>query len=93
MQRAIALVRPRGTVVLKSTYHGNLSFDAAPLVIDEITVIGSRCGPFAPAIEGLGARAIAPEGLIDAVYPLAEAERAFEKAAEPGVLKVLLTMT
>ncbi|HEX4353608.1 MAG TPA: alcohol dehydrogenase catalytic domain-containing protein, partial [Polyangiales bacterium] len=45
MQRAIALVRPRGTVVLKSTYHGNLSFDAAPLVIDEITVIGSRCGP------------------------------------------------
>jgi threonine dehydrogenase-like Zn-dependent dehydrogenase len=92
MQSAIALVRPRGSIVLKSTYHGVLSFDAAPLVIDEITVIGSRCGPFSPALAGLASRALSPEGLIDAVYPLAEAERALEKAAEPGVLKVLLQM-
>ena len=55
MQRALELVRPRGTLVLKSTYHGPLSFDAAPLVIDEITLVGSRCGPFAPALASLAA--------------------------------------
>jgi threonine dehydrogenase-like Zn-dependent dehydrogenase len=92
MQRAIELVRPRGSIVLKSTYHGVLSFDAAPLVIDEITVIGSRCGPFAPALAGLASRALSPDALIDSVYPLADAEQALQKAAEPGVLKVLLQM-
>jgi threonine dehydrogenase-like Zn-dependent dehydrogenase len=92
MQRAIELVRPRGSIVLKSTYHGVLSFDAAPLVIDELTVIGSRCGPFAPALAGLASRSLSPDSLIDSVYPLVDAEQALQKAAEPGVLKVLLQM-
>lgn len=93
MQLAIELVRPRGTLVLKSTYHGALSLDAAPLVIDEISLIGSRCGPFPPALAQLAARALDPEPLVDAVYPLREAPRALEHAAERGVLKVLLSMT
>jgi threonine dehydrogenase-like Zn-dependent dehydrogenase len=93
MQLAIELVRPRGTLVLKSTYHGALTLDAAPLVIDEISLIGSRCGPFPPALAQLAARTLDPEPLVDAVYPLREAPRALEHAAERGVLKVLLSMT
>jgi threonine dehydrogenase-like Zn-dependent dehydrogenase len=93
MQLAIDLLRPRGTLVLKSTYHGALTLDAAPLVIDEISLIGSRCGPFPPALAQLAARALDPEPMVDAVYPLREAERALEHAAERGVLKVLLSMT
>jgi threonine dehydrogenase-like Zn-dependent dehydrogenase len=92
IQHALTLLRPRGTLVLKSTYHGALTLDAAPLVIDEITVIGSRCGPFVPAIVGLASDALRPEQLIDAVYPLRDAERALQRASEPGVLKVLLQM-
>jgi threonine dehydrogenase-like Zn-dependent dehydrogenase len=92
MQRAIELVRPRGTLVLKSTYHGELRLDAAPLVIDEISLIGSRCGPFQPAIETIARGFTAPDSLIDAVFPLKEAEAAFAHAAAPGVLKVLLEM-
>ena len=90
--RALELLRPRGTLVLKSTYHGALSFDAAPLVIDEITVVGSRCGPFVPAIVGLSSGALQPEQLVDAIYPLSDAERALQRASEPGMLKVLLRM-
>lgn len=93
MQLATSLVRPRGTIVLKSTYHGELSLQAAPWVIDELTIVGSRCGPFPPALRELGAGHLQPEGLIDAVFPLHEAERALQHAAEPGVLKVLLQMT
>ena len=87
---ATRAVRPRGTVVLKSTFHGATTFDAAKLVIDEITVVGSRCGPFAPAIRALDARRIDPAPLVDARYPLAEAMRAFEHAAQVGVLKILV---
>ena len=92
MQLAIQLTRPRGTLVLKSTYHGPLSFDAAPLVIDELKLVGSRCGPFQPAIAALGAARLRPEPLIDASFALHDAERALARAAEPGVLKVLLTV-
>jgi threonine dehydrogenase-like Zn-dependent dehydrogenase len=87
---ALALLRPCGTLVLKSTYHGELSIDAAPLVIDEIRVIGSRCGPFEPAIHALRTGSVDPRALIDAVLPLERAEQALERAAEPGTLKVLL---
>jgi threonine dehydrogenase-like Zn-dependent dehydrogenase len=90
MQRALELVRPRGTLVLKSTYHGPLTLDAAPLVIDEITLVGSRCGPFEPAIATLAAGALPTDDLVDAVFPLAEALAAFERAAAAGVLKVLI---
>ncbi|HEX7480435.1 MAG TPA: alcohol dehydrogenase catalytic domain-containing protein [Polyangiales bacterium] len=92
MELALSLLRPRGTLVLKSTYHGKLSLDAAPIVIDELTVIGSRCGPFEPAISALSAGCLSPEPLIDAVFPLDDAVAAFRKAEEPGVMKVLLAM-
>ena len=92
LRAAVELVRPRGTVVLKSTYHGKVEFDAAPLVIDEITVVGSRCGPFERAIPALASGLVRPDALIEAVIPLANAASAFERAAQPGALKVLLDM-
>jgi threonine dehydrogenase-like Zn-dependent dehydrogenase len=90
MEKAIGLVRPQGTIVLKSTYHGDLLFDAAPLVINEIHLIGSRCGPFGPAIAALAGKDLCVEPLIDATYPLDQAEDAFIKAKEPEALKVLI---
>ena len=92
MQLATELVRPRGTIVLKSTYHGALTAQAAPWVIDELTIVGSRCGPFPPALAKLDAKQISPEALIDEVFPLHDAARAIERAAQSGVLKVLLQM-
>jgi len=83
-------VRPRGTIVLKSTYHGRASVDLAPIVVDEITVVGSRCGPFAPAVELLARGAVDPRPLVDERYRLTEAVAAFEHAARPGTLKVLV---
>jgi threonine dehydrogenase-like Zn-dependent dehydrogenase len=93
MQLATSLVRPRGTIVLKSTYHGELTLQAAPWVIDELTIVGSRCGPFPPALSELAAGRLLPEGLIDAVFPLHDIDRAVQHASEPGVLKVLLQMS
>ena len=84
------LVRPRGTIVLKSTLHGTSEIALALLVVDEITVVGSRCGPFAPAIEALSSGRIDPRPLVDDVIDLADGVRAFARAGEPGVLKVLL---
>ena len=84
------LLRPRGTLVLKSTYHGDLSLNMSSLVVDEITLIGSRCGPFAAALHLLETGLIDPRPLISAIYPLAMGEAAFAHAAQPGVLKVLL---
>jgi threonine dehydrogenase-like Zn-dependent dehydrogenase len=83
-------LRPRGTLVLKSTYAGHLTFDASSLVVDEITLIGSRCGPFAAALEVLAAGKVDVEPLIQARYPLSEGLKAFARAQERGVLKVLL---
>ncbi len=83
-------VRPRGTIVLKSTYHGRASVDLAPLVVDEITVVGSRCGPFAPALDLLARGAVDPRPLVDELYRLPDAVAAFEHAARPGTLKVLV---
>jgi alcohol dehydrogenase len=87
---ALRLLRPRGTLVLKSTYHGELSVDMSGLVVDEITLIGSRCGPFAPPLRMMAAGLVDPRPLISAVFPMDEAEAAFSRAAAPGVLKVLL---
>ncbi|MCG8603804.1 alcohol dehydrogenase catalytic domain-containing protein [bacterium] len=87
---ALKLVRPRGAIVLKSTYDGNLELDAAPIVIDEITVVGSRCGRFEPAIRALTQDLIHVEPLIDDVYPFDQALEAFERAQEKDSLKVLL---
>lgn len=84
------LLRPAGTLVMKSTYHGQLEVDISALVVDEITVVGSRCGPFAPALRLLAAGLVDPTPLITACYGLAEGEAAFARAAEAGTLKVLL---
>jgi threonine dehydrogenase-like Zn-dependent dehydrogenase len=89
-ERARALLRPRGTLVLKSTYHGRLELDAARLVIDEITVVGSRCGPFGPALRALRDGRIDPSPLLDGEYSLADGIAALERAATPGVGKVQL---
>jgi threonine dehydrogenase-like Zn-dependent dehydrogenase len=83
-------VRPRGTIVLKSTYHGKAAIDMAPFVVDEITLVGSRCGPFTPALRALARGDVDPRPLVEARYPLSEALSAFAHAARPGALKVLV---
>ena len=83
-------LRPRGTLVLKSTYRGEISLNLSPFVVDEITVVGSRCGPFEPALRLLERREIDPTPLIARRYPLAQALEAMEAARQPGMLKVLL---
>lgn len=85
-------VRPRGRLVMKSTYAGEMSVNFSRLVVDEITLIGSRCGPFAPALRLLEQGRVDPTVLIAQRYKLENALEAFEKAAQPGVLKVLLEM-
>jgi threonine dehydrogenase-like Zn-dependent dehydrogenase len=83
-------VRPRGTIVLKSTYHGGLKLDVAMVVVDEVTLVGSRCGPFAKALALLARGEVDVDSLLAARYPLTEAPRAYEHAAQPGMLKVLI---
>jgi threonine dehydrogenase-like Zn-dependent dehydrogenase len=87
---AAAAVRPRGTVVLKSTVAGDHQLSLAPLVINEVTVVGSRCGLFPPALQALTGDAVAVTPLIDATFPLADGVEALTHAARPGVRKVLL---
>ena len=84
------MVVPRGTIVLKSTFHGSADVALSPLVVDEVTIVGSRCGPFAPALRLLERGLVAVEPLIAAIYPLSEGLAAFEHARTPGTLKVLL---
>jgi threonine dehydrogenase-like Zn-dependent dehydrogenase len=86
------LLRPRGTLVLKSTFHGAQEMAMAPLVIDEITVIGSRCGPFTPALRLLAQRRIEVETLLDAEYPIEQGVEAFRRAMTPGALKVQIVL-
>jgi 2-desacetyl-2-hydroxyethyl bacteriochlorophyllide A dehydrogenase len=83
-------IRPRGTLVMKSTYKGDMQVNFSSLVVDEINIVGSRCGPFAPALRLLENNLVDPLGMIAAEYPLAEGLKAFEKAGTRGVLKVLL---
>ena len=90
---ATQLVRPRGTIVLKSTYHGEVLVNMTELVINEISVIGSRCGPFAPALRLLAGGMIEVEPLIHARYSLNDGIKAMNQAAQPGTLKVLLNMS
>jgi threonine dehydrogenase-like Zn-dependent dehydrogenase len=84
------LVRPRGTIVLKSTYHGEARLDVSRLVVNEVTLVGSRCGPFPRALEVLAARRVDVTTLVHGRFALRDGLRAFEEAARPGVLKVLL---
>ena len=89
---ARALVRPRGTIVLKSTYHGALTVNLTLAVVDEVSLVGSRCGPFAPAIRLLEQRLVEVEPMIHARYALDDGLAAFERASAKGTLKVLLKM-
>lgn len=90
LRTAMEVTRPRGTLVLKSTVVDRVEIDAAPLVINEIHVVGSRCGPFAPALHALESGEIDVRSLIAARRPLAEAADALRLAAQPGMLKVLI---
>ncbi len=83
-------VRPRGTLVMKSTYAGNLTLNMSSIVVDEITLVGSRCGPFAPALKLLADRKVDVMPMIAAVYPLEDALAAFEHAQRPGTLKCII---
>ncbi len=87
---ALDLLHPRGVLVLKSTFHGTTPMDAARIVVDEISVAGSRCGRFAPALELLKTNAVEVESLISEELALADGVQAMQRAAEAGVLKVLL---
>jgi threonine dehydrogenase-like Zn-dependent dehydrogenase len=84
------LLRPRGVLVLKSTFHGATEIDAAQIVVDELSIVGSRCGRFAPALDLLRKGAIELDSMISEEYPLSKAMFALDRAAEKGVLKVLL---
>ncbi|MGE5224057.1 MAG: MDR/zinc-dependent alcohol dehydrogenase-like family protein [Omnitrophica WOR_2 bacterium] len=83
-------VRPRGTIVMKSTYQGDTRLNLSALVVAEVTLVGSRCGPFPPALSLLDSQRVDPLPLIQARYPLSEGIEAFEHASRPGVLKVLI---
>lgn len=87
---AVRLARPRATIVMKSTIHGSLPFDATSVVVNEITMVGSRCGPFKPALRLLRENKIRVSDMISARMPLSEARQAFDLAAKKGTLKVLL---
>lgn len=87
---ALDLVRPRGKIVLKSTFHGTPAWAASRVVVDEITIVGSRCGRFAPALDLLANNRIDVTQLISDEFPLADGVEAMARAAENGVLKVLL---
>src|SRR5665213_110785 len=92
LELALQLVRPRGTVVLKSTVAAGKAMNLAPVVIDEINIVGSRCGPFREAIRALAEKRVDVTSLIHRRMKLAQGVQAVELAGRPGVLKVLITM-
>lgn len=89
---ALDLLKPRGKLILKSTFHGKPVWEASRVVVDEITIIGSRCGRFAPALDLLANGQIKVDGLISEEFHLRDGVSAIEKASENSLLKVLLTM-
>lgn len=88
--QAASMVQPRGTLIMKSTVHERVFIDTAPLIVDEITLVGSRCGRFAPALDLIRRRLLNLDAMITAEYPLARAPGAFDHARRKGSLKVLL---
>ena len=84
---------PRGTVVMKSTFHGAANVETWPIVVKELTVIGSRCGPFPPALALLRSGRVDPRPLISRVFSLKDAAKAIRYAQQPGVMKVLLRVS
>jgi alcohol dehydrogenase len=90
LQKAVAMTRPRGTLILKSTVHGLVGIDTAPIIVNELTLVGSRCGRFEASLPLLEHPKIHVEEMIAARYPLNEAAQAFAHAAGKGTLKVLM---
>jgi len=90
LELALSRVRPQGTVILKSTYTGRFSLDPASVVVPEVHLVGSRCGPFAPALRLLRQGWVDPRPLIHRTFPLSRGPKALVWAQRPGVLKVLL---
>jgi threonine dehydrogenase-like Zn-dependent dehydrogenase len=91
LARAVEMTRPRGTIIIKSTVHDPVAIDMARVTVNEITLVGSRCGRFEPALDLLRRGAVRVEEMISARFPLAEAPQAFAAAAQKGVFKVLLS--
>ena len=91
-ETALQIVKPRGTIVLKSTYHGRAGWDASRVVVNEVAVVGSRCGRFVPVLELLASNQIRVDDLISDEFRLTDGVQAFEKAGSRGVLKVLISM-
>ena len=87
---ASELVRPQGTIILKSTYHGMLDWNPAPIVIDEITIVGSRCGPFDKALSLLIDEKIRTRPFVTATYPIDDFEKAVQRARHSDSFKVLI---
>jgi alcohol dehydrogenase len=90
LKTVIAMTEPEGVVILKSTVHGEVPLDMAPVIVDEITLVGSRCGPFPRALELLEQGKIDVRSMISGEMPLEKAPEAFARAAQKGVMKVLL---
>ncbi len=90
LAQAVEMAKPRGTVVMKSTVHDRVAIDAAPVIVNEITLVGSRCGRFEPALKLLRSGKVNPARLISGEFALSDGPAAFARAAEKGVLKVLL---
>src|SRR6266478_5064439 len=93
LRQAVGMSRPRGTVVMKSTVHGLVAIDTAPVIVNEITLIGSRCGRFEPALKLLQSGKVRVREMISETVTLSDAPRAFEIAAKRGVLKVLMRVS
>ena len=93
LELASRMIRPRGTIVLKSTYAQKAQCDLSLLVVNEVSLVGSRCGPFSDAIEALRTDEVDVSGLISRVFPLEGICEAMEFAAEPDSIKVLLRMS
>ena len=90
LRQAVQMTQPRGTMIMKSTVHGLVAIDTAPVIVNEITLVGSRCGRFEPALASAQEPQVRVDAMISEVLPLKDAPRAFRAAAKPGVLKVLL---
>ncbi len=89
---ALDLLKPRGKLVLKSTFSGKTSLEMWRVVVDEITIVGSRCGRFAPALELLKNKSVDVESLVSREFSLSDGVEAMRKAEEKGVMKVVLVM-
>lgn len=91
LSEALSLVKPRGRIVLKSTFQGKAKVDISKVVVNEIHLIGSRCGPFVRAVEVLGKKQVEVKKMVDGDFPLDKAKEAFALAQKPGAIKVLFT--